>query len=224
MTFSPRYWWEWLWTPTGKTAIRYSITSVISTGVTLIVLSITYGVFKLWSAVVCSVVANMVATVPSYYLNRSWAWGKTGRSHLLKEVLPFWSLTVVGIVLSLVSVFLADRYSYLVTSSHFGKSILVDAANLAAFGVVWVGKFMTYNRFLFGQHTTNVASADEELAAGDQELVTQAATLAAGSVAIEPESGEREFALVPVVAPVGDDICEARQGSNTLVDAGSGAA
>lgn len=147
-----------MWTPTGKTAFRYSITSVISTGVTLVVLSVTYGVLRLWSPVVCSVVANMVAAIPSYYLNRSWAWGKTGRSRPLKEVLPFWSLTVVGIVLSLGSVALADQYSHLVTSSHFGKSILVDLANVAAFGVIWVGKFIAYNRYLFGVRTRPITS------------------------------------------------------------------
>ncbi len=209
MTFSPRAWWEWLWTPTGKTAVRYSITSVISTGVTLVVLSITYGVLRLWSPVVCSVVANMVAAIPSYYLNRNWAWEKTSRSHLLKEVLPFWSLTVLGIVLSLASVALADRYSYLVTSSHFGKSILVDMANVAAFGVIWVGKFLAYNRYLFGMRTRPVESEEDatDVVAGGEVAVGVLDQSAAAERADRADRAERpgipasaqpELALQPV--------------------------
>ena len=75
--------------------------SVISTIVSFGVLFLVFGVLKLWGEIASTVFANVVATVPSYYLNRKWVWGKGGRSHLTKEIMPFWALSALGIVVSI---------------------------------------------------------------------------------------------------------------------------
>src|SRR4051812_14952529 len=77
--------------PEGKKMIRYSMVSVISVIVSQIVLLFCFGALH-WSARWANVTAVAVATVPSYELNRKWAWGKRGKSHLWKEVAPFWAL------------------------------------------------------------------------------------------------------------------------------------
>ena len=45
--------------------------------------------------------ANVVATIPSYFLNRMWVWGKGGRSHVMKEIVPFWVMSAIGITVSI---------------------------------------------------------------------------------------------------------------------------
>ena len=90
---------------------RYSMVSVISTIVSQGTLFITFGLLRVWSAVPSNVFANAVATVPSYYLNRSWAWGKTGKSHLWREVVPFWGLSFAGMALSMWTVWIASKWS-----------------------------------------------------------------------------------------------------------------
>ena len=72
--------WERRDTPQAKQLFRYTMVSVISTIVSFGVLLIVYGIFRAFSEVWSTVFANVVATVPSYYLNRSWVWGKNGRS------------------------------------------------------------------------------------------------------------------------------------------------
>jgi GtrA-like protein len=47
-----------------------------------------------------NVIACAVAAVPSFHLNRSWAWGRRGRSRLLREVAPFWALAFLGLAFS----------------------------------------------------------------------------------------------------------------------------
>ena len=42
--------------------------------------------------------------MPAYYLNRAWVWGKRGKSHLTKEVVPFWAFAFSGLVLSTIIV------------------------------------------------------------------------------------------------------------------------
>lgn len=141
--------WRWLWSPTGRVAVRYSIASAISVVFSLIVLFITYGVFHLASAVVCNLIAAAVTALPSYYLNRNWAWRRSGRSHLLKEVLPFWALAFAGLGLSLGAVDLAEAVGRGLGESHLVVSLLVEMASLLAYGVVWVGKFVIFNRLVF---------------------------------------------------------------------------
>jgi putative flippase GtrA len=62
-------------TPDRRKAVRYSVVSVLSVLVSQGMLLLTFGALRLGSAIVCNVVATSMAAVPSYYLNRRWAWG-----------------------------------------------------------------------------------------------------------------------------------------------------
>ena len=101
----------WSHTHQGRKLIRYTAVSVISTIVSFVTLLLVFGVLKLWTQVPSTVFANAVATIPSYYLNRSWAWGKSGRSHLLKEIVPFWGMAAMGICVSIIGAQVARHLS-----------------------------------------------------------------------------------------------------------------
>jgi putative flippase GtrA len=75
--------------------VRYSLVSLVSIAVSQSVLMVAFGMLH-WTARLANVAACAVATVPSYYLNRSWAWGRRGRSHLWREVVPFWVIAFAG--------------------------------------------------------------------------------------------------------------------------------
>lgn len=138
-------------TPSGRKMVRYTMVSVVSTAVSLGLLGIVFGVVHLWSEVPSAIFANAVATIPSYYLNRQWAWGKTGRSHLVKEVLPFWLASFAGLALSTGAAALAHNFSASHHFHHLGRTVIVLGANLVAYGVLWIGKFLLFNR-LFRHH------------------------------------------------------------------------
>ena len=155
--------WRLYQTPHGRRLFRYTMVSAVSTVVSFAVLGFVYGVVRLWSEVPSTVFANMVATVPSYYLNRNWAWGKSGRSHLTREVLPFWAMAVAGIVFSIFTASEARHLGDAHHLHHFGRTVLVLGANLAAFGILWVLKFMLFNK-LFHIHPTEDVDELVELA------------------------------------------------------------
>lgn len=136
----------WLNTKEGKKILRYSTVSVISTGVSFSVLFLVYGVGRLWTEVPSTVFANAVATFPSYWLNRTWAWGKTGRSHLIKEVAPFWAMAALGITFSIVGASFARHLGATHDLSHVVRTILVLVANLMSFGIFWLAKLALFNR------------------------------------------------------------------------------
>jgi putative flippase GtrA len=165
--------WQLRKTPDGKKMFRYTMVSVISTAVSFITLGLVYGVFKVWTEVPSTLFANVVAAVPSYYLNRSWAWGKTGRSHIRREVLPFWGLSIAGMLLSILTSSFARHLGIrYFDHDHLVRTALVEGMNLFAFAVLWLVKFVVFQRLFKVAPATGDVTDDEgsELGA-DQALV-----------------------------------------------------
>lgn len=130
--------------------IKFTMVSVISALTSLVVLAIVYGGLRLWSEVPSVLFSNLCAGIPSYMLNRRWVWGKSGRSHLVKEILPFVVISVTGIGFSLFTASLAHHYADVHHLHHLVRTALVLFTNIASFGILWVFKFMILNR-LFAQ-------------------------------------------------------------------------
>jgi putative flippase GtrA len=151
---------EYLHGPEGVKMFRYSMASVVALITSVLCLAILNGPLGT-SAVMASTLATAVATVPSYYLNRRWAWGKDGRSHFWKEVVPFWALAFMGWALSTYSVRLMEAYAKHHQFSHVLRTASVTFVYIGAFGVLWVGKFVIFNKVLFvhrGDHLVELAA------------------------------------------------------------------
>lgn len=139
---------EKLRSPDGQKLLRYSAVSLISLAVSTAVLTFCSGVLR-WSPVESSTMGTAVSTIPSYQLNRKWAWGKSGRSHLGKEVTPFWVLSFVGYFFSTISVHFAAKVANANHFSHLEHTAFLAFTYVAAYGVLWIGKFIIFNRVLF---------------------------------------------------------------------------
>jgi putative flippase GtrA len=152
--------------PSSLKLIKYSAVSIISTVVSQLTLFLVFDVFSLVSEVPANILANVLATVPSYTLNRRWVWGKSGQSHFWREVAPFWILSFIGLAVSSLAVWGAGAFARQHHLHHFGTGILVNAANLLSFAVLWVGKFIIYNKLFhiapieFDEHLEGDASTD----------------------------------------------------------------
>jgi putative flippase GtrA len=144
--------------PEGKKMVRYTAVSVISVFVSQIVLIGVVG-FLHWSAGWGNVVATAAGTIPSYELNRKWAWGKKGRGHFWKEVVPFWTLSFIGLAFSTWMAILGENFAESHHMSHSAKTFVVAAFALAAWGILWVGKFVFFNKVLFRTHPDDLDPA-----------------------------------------------------------------
>ncbi len=120
--------------------LRYAGVSGVSLVVTQAMLYLGKGVLG-WPGVVANVVAVCVAAAPAYLLNRAWVWGRRGSHSWRAEVVPFWSYNLLGLVFSTLLVAGADGV--------WGSTWSVMAANLIAFGVLWLGKFLFLEKVLF---------------------------------------------------------------------------
>ena len=130
---------------------KYASVSIVSTGVTQVVLFLTYHVFSVGTAVECNLIATAVASVPAYYLNRNWTWGKSGRSSVWREVVPFWTISFLGMVLSTVAVGIAAHNAHRIASGSLERALIVNGANLLTYACIWAGRYFLFNRFLFGE-------------------------------------------------------------------------
>lgn len=134
--------------PEGKKLIRYTAVSGVSVVVFEVLLFITLGLLK-WDARWANIFSVSVSAIPSYYLNRKWAWGKSGKSHFMKEVVPFWAMALLGLVLSTWTADFSKTQADQLTDSHLMRTFIVMLGTLAAFGVLWIGKFFVLNKLLF---------------------------------------------------------------------------
>jgi putative flippase GtrA len=144
----------------GRKFVKYSAVSVISVIVTQAVLVACVEMLG-WAAAWSNVTAVCVGSIPAYLLNRAWTWGKTGKNHFLKEVVPFWAMALAGLGLSTWLVVIAEDY-------WPGSTVAVSVANLLAFGILWFGKFAVLEEILFKHHHGAVAAAGEPEAAGEE--------------------------------------------------------
>src|SRR3954470_10363833 len=134
----------------GKKMIRYTLTSVISVAVSQVILIALHLIG--WSAKSANITAVCVSAVPSYVLNRTWAWGKRGKSHLWKEVVPFWVLALIGLAFSTWAADWAE-------SQFHDSTVAVALASLGAFGILWIAKFIIFNKILFVHHEEDLPPA-----------------------------------------------------------------
>lgn len=155
----------WAKTHQGRKLIRFTAVSVVSTAVSALVISLVYGFKIIKGEVDATLFGNLVAAIPSYQLNRQWTWGKSGRSHLRKEVLPFAAMTALGIGFSLLG---ADFARHLVHTHHWDHLVntgLVVAANLVSFAIFWLLKLAVFNRIFRINEATEIETQlnEEEL-------------------------------------------------------------
>jgi putative flippase GtrA len=141
---------------------RYASVSVISTVLTNALLFIFYDVANVGSAMVSNVLATTIVTLPAYYLNRNWTWRKKGKSDVWREVVPFWVIAFLSLVISTVAVGITAHNADHITQSKLYRSLLVNAANFVTYGAIWIVKFIVFNKYMF---VHEVPEPDETIAA-----------------------------------------------------------
>jgi len=152
--------------------LKFGAVSVISTVIAQTILFGLYDrhLFGSLSAMVSNVIATAVATVPAYWLNRTWTWGKRGKSSIWREVMPFWVMAFIGLVLSTIAVGVAAHNVDLISHKKIVKDLVVHFANFTTYGAIWVARYAIFNKYMFGSGTHH-GKAD----AIDTEAVEQSA-------------------------------------------------
>lgn len=135
---------------------RYGTISVVATIISLTGLFLFYRVLSFspgWS----NIWATVIATIPYYYLNRMWVFKRRGRSHLTKEIIPFWAIAFGSLILSTLAVRFAGYEARTIASKTTRAGILL-MANFATYGLLWIMKFFVFNKLLFRSRVPEMPS------------------------------------------------------------------
>jgi putative flippase GtrA len=109
-----------------------------------------------WPGWIANVTAVMISAVPAYLLSRHWVWGQRGRHSFKAEVLPFWSMALLGLTLSTVAVAIVD--------DRYDGALPVQLASLGAFFLVWILKFFVLDRLMWRTgHDVAIETAPESV-------------------------------------------------------------
>jgi putative flippase GtrA len=148
----------------GQRAIRYVATSGFGVVTTQLLLVVFLYLLE-WKPTVSNFLAVTLTSVPVFLLNKQWVWGKKGKAHMRREVLPFWLFNVAGLALSMVAVTIVVNATKNpdVESLKHGNKLAVQFANIAGFGVLWVLKYLFLDKIMFGPHHHTPYDEDIEL-------------------------------------------------------------
>ena len=175
--------------------VRYSLVSAVAIAISQTTILICTWLFGL-SGIAANTIGALVATPASYELNRKWAWRKDGKSHLWREVVPFWALTIIGWLASTGTVQIADSLCQSHGVTGLARAIAIMAASLFAYGVVWIGKFFLFNRLIFA--TGNGGPAEDGLSDASGPGVVQAGAEVPGAEVARAEVARAEVARAEV--------------------------
>lgn len=95
-----------------------------------------------WAPVASNVFAVSIGAIPAYILSRYWVWERRGKNHIMREVLPFWTLALIGFALSTGLIWFVD-------AQWSPSPWVINLTNLIAYGFVWLAKFVVLDRLLF---------------------------------------------------------------------------
>ncbi|EUA11877.1 gtrA-like family protein [Mycobacterium kansasii 732] len=131
------------------------------TAVALVFLPIGQGLIQVlgpWlnSYTIASLLAAAIATVPNFFANKHFVWrvasGKKSAMNLHHQVLVFWTAVMLAVGL-------ATYFTYLVDNAMAGHTttvhgIVVFLVQMLGFGLVWIGRYLILDRWLFREIRT----------------------------------------------------------------------
>ncbi len=124
---------------------RYAATSVLAFAVSESIFLILYGT-RLAGATVAALVANFAGTLPSYLMSRYWIWKDSARTRVFRQVVLYWTTSVVCIVLMSLA---TGAVAKLVPAHSRFHLAVVGVGFLVVNVVFWLGKFLLYHWVIF---------------------------------------------------------------------------
>jgi putative flippase GtrA len=122
--------------------------SVVSTTISVVVLVVATLAFGM-AAWIADVLAVCAATGPSYSLNRRWTWGRQDASDPWREVMPFWVMSFLGLLISTLLVGVTGAWAARMHLPEPLGTFSLLGAHLSGFALLWGVQFVVLDRVLF---------------------------------------------------------------------------
>lgn len=134
--------------PAAAKVTKYALGSVFALITSIVVFALLYVLHVGTTA--DSILAFVAGAVPNWVLNRRWAWEKTGRVEVAREVIGYVIVSVIALVAS--SYGTGAMQSWVkanVAEGHGLRVILVTGAYVFVQAVLFVAKYLVYEHWVF---------------------------------------------------------------------------
>ena len=134
--------------PEGRKQLRYAGISVVfvPVGQVLIQLLGYYAFDKNYTK--ASIASAAILTFPNFFANKWFVWRDSNSDKLRTQVLVFWVAAMLGVSLATLLTYFVEEAVKGSTSSWV-EPVSVFFAQLVGFGIVWVGRYVILDRWLF---------------------------------------------------------------------------
>jgi putative flippase GtrA len=127
---------------------RYTATSAISLGISEICLLALYSTRTL-GVTLSALIATLAGTIPSYLLSRYWIWSEANRKRVGRQVTLYWATSLAAMIITSISTGLITKAA---PGGHREHVIIAGAGFLAMNVVLWVTKYVVYQKIIFRPH------------------------------------------------------------------------
>ncbi len=111
--------------------------------------------------VAASLTSAAILTLPNFYANKRFVWRDVSKDSLRTQVLVFWLSAMLGAGFATALTFLAD---WAIHGHGWVEQVAVFVAQLTGFGVVWIGRYIILDRWIFKATHHGEEPSEEELA------------------------------------------------------------
>ena len=146
MKLSPAALLEHARSDVGRKQLRYMGVSVVFVPVGQVLIQVLGSVFD-GNFTLASIVAAAILTVPNFFANKLLVWKDTSRDNLRTQVVVFWVAAMLGVSLATGLTFVVQQLTD--ESSSLVQRVSVFIAQMTGFGIVWVGRYLVLDRWLF---------------------------------------------------------------------------
>jgi putative flippase GtrA len=160
MDLSPTGLLSYARTDEGKKKLRYAGVSVVFVPVGQIMLQVLGPLLDSYTK--ASLLSAAILTLPNFFANKHFVWQVTSRENLRSQILVFWVAAMLGVTLATVFTKLAEN-AMVDQQSQLIKGGVVFFVQLLGFGIVWVGRFLILDKWLFKLAGDDPANAAEDI-------------------------------------------------------------
>lgn len=130
---------------------KYLTGSVAATAVSAVTFMATFGPGVLGSKG-ASLTASAAGAVTNYFLNRRWTWGRRGRAHVRRELVPYWTTIAVTAVIAAGVTGVVNAVGRDLTADRGVRTIANTCAFLGTYGALFLVKYRIFDRLFAAAH------------------------------------------------------------------------
>jgi len=130
----------------GRKQLRYAGVSVVFVPLGQICIQIFGSMFD-GNYTKASLATAALLTLPNFFANKYLVWKETSKDNLRTQVLVFWVAAMLGVTFATGLTYLVEQWAQ--DKSDLVERLAVFGAQLVGFGIVWVGRFLVLDKWLF---------------------------------------------------------------------------